>query len=101
MSGISHELVQQQFPEAEWDEVAGQYVALSVLPYLPVESPSEKLSLWILAFLLFRIFDIWKPLGIRRLEKLPEGWGVLMDDIAAGIVAALCTIALAPLLNGI
>lgn len=39
------------------------------------------------AFVLFRIFDIWKPLGIRRFEAIPNGWGVMLDDVAAGIVA--------------
>jgi len=39
------------------------------------------------AFLLFRFFDIAKPLGIRRLERLENGWGVMLDDVAAGIAA--------------
>ena len=38
---------------------------------------------------LFRIFDIWKPLGIRRTEKLPGGWGVMVDDIVAGVYGSL------------
>ncbi|MEZ4955590.1 MAG: phosphatidylglycerophosphatase A [Saprospiraceae bacterium] len=40
-----------------------------------------------LAFVLFRIFDIWKPLGIRRMEALKGGWGVMMDDVLAGVYA--------------
>ena len=40
------------------------------------------------AFLLFRIFDVWKPLGIRRLEAIPNGWGIMLDDLAAGLLAA-------------
>ncbi len=39
------------------------------------------------ALILFRIFDIWKPFPIRRLEKLPEGWGIVFDDLAAGLYA--------------
>jgi phosphatidylglycerophosphatase A len=39
------------------------------------------------AFVLFRVFDIWKPLGIRRLESVPRGWGVMLDDVAAGVAA--------------
>ncbi len=39
------------------------------------------------AFLLFRIFDIWKPFPVRQLEKLPEGWGIVFDDVAAGLYA--------------
>lgn len=37
------------------------------------------------AFVLFRLFDIFKPLGIRRMENLPGGIGVMMDDILAGV----------------
>jgi phosphatidylglycerophosphatase A len=40
-------------------------------------------------FLLFRFFDILKPWPIRRLEKLPKGWGVLTDDLMAGVYAAI------------
>lgn len=40
-----------------------------------------------LGFILFRIFDISKPWPIRRLEKLPEGWGVMADDMMAGVYA--------------
>ncbi len=39
------------------------------------------------AFFLFRFFDIFKPLGIRRLERLENGWGVMLDDVAAGVAA--------------
>jgi phosphatidylglycerophosphatase A len=38
-----------------------------------------------MAFALFRLFDIFKPLGIRKMESLPRGWGVMMDDILSGI----------------
>jgi phosphatidylglycerophosphatase A len=41
-------------------------------------------------FVLFRLFDIWKPFPIRRLEKLPGGWGIMADDWLAGIYAAIC-----------
>ncbi|MHC4194636.1 MAG: phosphatidylglycerophosphatase A family protein [Planctomycetota bacterium] len=40
-------------------------------------------------FLLFRFFDILKPWPIRRLEKLPKGWGILTDDLLAGVYAAI------------
>lgn len=42
-------------------------------------------------FFLFRIFDVWKPLFIRKLEHLPGGWGIMMDDVAAGVFANLAT----------
>jgi phosphatidylglycerophosphatase A len=40
-------------------------------------------------FVLFRLFDIWKPWPIRKLEKLPGGWGIMADDWLAGIYAAI------------
>lgn len=83
------------------DEVAGQYVALSVIPFIMLDTQLANLSLWLLAFLLFRLLDILKPLGIRRLETLPAGWGVLLDDIAAGAGAALLLLLIAPLLAGL
>lgn len=64
------------------DEVAGQLAALLIF---------ADVNLWSLlaAFVLFRIFDIAKPLGIRRLEAIPNGWGIMLDDLAAGILAAV------------
>lgn len=41
------------------------------------------------AFVLFRTFDIWKPFPLRNLQRLPGGWGVVVDDVAAGIYAAI------------
>ncbi len=41
------------------------------------------------AFVLFRVFDIWKPFPVKNLQGLPGGWGVVMDDVAAGIYAAI------------
>lgn len=64
------------------DEVAGQLAAFLIL------APVEWWSV-IAAFLLFRLFDIVKPLGIRRLEAIPNGWGIMLDDLAAGLLAAL------------
>lgn len=61
------------------DEVLGMLVALFLLP------PS--LLLYPVAFVLFRFFDIVKPPPSRRLESLPGGWGVMMDDLIAGIYA--------------
>lgn len=45
-------------------------------------------------FLLFRLFDIWKPWPIFRLQSLPRGWGVVIDDLVAGLYAALLTLLL-------
>jgi len=59
------------------DEMIGVWIALLFVPF-------SILNLTI-AFVLFRIFDIWKPLGIRQMEKFPGGWGVMLDDALAGI----------------
>jgi phosphatidylglycerophosphatase A len=64
------------------DEAAGQLIALiGVVPD------------WrhaVISLLLFRIFDILKPPPIRQLERLPAGTGIMMDDVAAGILALVC-----------
>jgi phosphatidylglycerophosphatase A len=73
------------------DEVAGQ--ALTFLPACLVldsrTQVSASLGIAILGFLLFRVFDILKPWPIRKLEALPAGWGVLADDLLAGVFAAV------------
>lgn len=61
------------------DEAAGQAVAVALLP------PS--VQLYFLAFLLFRLFDVWKPGPIRWLEARGGSWAVMGDDLAAGIAA--------------
>lgn len=64
------------------DEVVGQWVALSAIPSLDWRWGAA-------AFVLFRIFDIRKPWPVRRLEALPGGTGIVMDDLAAGAWAAV------------
>ncbi len=63
------------------DEVCGMMVALLFLPF--------KLWIVVTAFILFRIFDIVKPPPCRRLEKLPGSYGIMLDDVVAGIYANL------------
>ncbi len=61
------------------DEVTGQWIAL-------LGSPAD----WkhgLIALVLFRLFDITKPPPARQLEALPEGWGIVFDDVAAGLYA--------------
>jgi len=73
------------------DELVGQAVAFLTIPFLCLETFSTR-QIWIITaggFLLFRLFDIAKPWPIRKLEKLPEGWGVLADDLIAGVYAAI------------
>ncbi|MGO9776958.1 MAG: phosphatidylglycerophosphatase A [Terracidiphilus sp.] len=61
------------------DEVAGQWIAL-------LGSHAN----WhhaLIALVLFRLFDMTKPFPLRRLEELPEGWGIVLDDVGAGLYA--------------
>jgi phosphatidylglycerophosphatase A len=68
------------------DEVAG--VCLTML-LLPVRGEGRELWVVITAFVAFRIFDVTKPPPCRSLEKLPAGWGILMDDLMAAVYANL------------
>ena len=67
------------------DEVSGQLISLTPLALLP----SLSIVGVVIGFLLFRVFDIFKPYPIRRLEKLPGGLGVMADDTLAGIYASV------------
>jgi len=80
--------------EVVLDELAGQAVALLPAGLLPA---SQAWTAAILAFALFRLFDIAKPWPIRKLETLRGGWGILADDLAAGVCAAVVLILLAGL----
>ena len=74
--------------ESEWghdpqriviDEIVGMWVTMIAV--------TDTYQTLLVGFILFRIFDIWKPLGIRKMEKLKGGWGVMMDDVLAGVYA--------------
>ncbi|MGD0306183.1 MAG: phosphatidylglycerophosphatase A [Candidatus Acidiferrales bacterium] len=88
------------------DEVSGQHLALLVGGTLPTlthvvqKSPGLTLAMlganaplgWkylLLGFILFRLFDIWKPFPARQAESLPGGWGIMADDWIAGLYAAI------------
>jgi phosphatidylglycerophosphatase A len=64
------------------DEVIGQWITISGATRLNWKS-------WVGAFLLFRILDIWKPFPVRQLEALPDGTGIVADDVMAGAYGAL------------
>ena len=64
------------------DEVLGVWVTLLGATALNWKSFAA-------AFVLFRVFDIWKPWPVRRFEDLPEGTGIVADDLAAGVYAAI------------
>ena len=61
------------------DEVAGQLISLIAVPL--------SWKTFLAGFILFRAFDILKPPPVRQLERLPEGTGIVLDDVAAGIYA--------------
>jgi phosphatidylglycerophosphatase A len=76
------------------DEVAGMALSIALSPMLLADVDSSRWILTItvgLCFVLFRWFDIFKPPPIAQLQRLPSGWGVLLDDLLAGVVAAGCT----------
>ena len=59
------------------DEVVGMGISLFMLPH--------SFGLYLLAFVLFRIFDIFKPSFIYQIQELPGGWGIMLDDVLAGL----------------
>jgi phosphatidylglycerophosphatase A len=66
-----------------WDEIVAMMLVLTVTPSV--------WWAWLLAFALFRLFDIWKPFPIRQLDaKLKNGFGVMLDDLLAAIFAIIC-----------
>jgi len=73
------------------DELAGQAVTFAAVPLI-LSGAVTGSQIWMIAgvgFVLFRLFDIAKPWPIRKLEKLPQGWGILADDLLAGVYAAI------------
>jgi phosphatidylglycerophosphatase A len=63
------------------DEFVGQWITLL--------AASHNVLSFLGAVLVFRLFDITKPLGVRTLEKLPGGWGIMLDDVLAGVWGAI------------
>jgi phosphatidylglycerophosphatase A len=63
------------------DEALGQWISLAAVPFLDWSTVLAALGA-------FRLFDIWKPWPVRRLENLTNGWGVIADDLMAGIYGA-------------
>lgn len=79
--------------EVVLDEVVA--VPLCFVGLRPLMENAGMVWVWILVgFLLFRLFDIFKPLGIHRLQSLPHGWGVVADDLAAALATWLVLLAL-------
>ena len=64
------------------DEVIGQWITLA-------GAATFNWKTWIAAFALFRVLDVWKPAPARQFESLPGGWGIVADDVMAGLYGAL------------
>ncbi|NLE29815.1 MAG: phosphatidylglycerophosphatase A [Phycisphaerae bacterium] len=69
------------------DEAAGMWIALLFIPF---HNKTSLLIIAVVQFLLFRIFDILKPPPASQAENLPHGWGIMADDLIAGVFANFC-----------
>lgn len=86
------------------DEVAGQWIALFPLSHAAWSMEISILALWpgwIAALLLFRLFDIWKPWLVGWADRRGDALGVMLDDVIAGLFAAIGVVALASLYHGV
>ncbi len=80
---ISSNIVSDQLNEKDpsfivIDEAAGMALALFLVP--------KSLALYLYSFLIFRFLDIFKPSFIYHVQKLPKGWGIMVDDIVSGMI---------------
>ena len=93
-SGVSEKYWGKDPVAACVDETVGQLISL-----LPLCGGPDVAPWWmiVVSLALFRFFDIFKPLGIRKMESLPGGWGMMADDILAAVYAG-CIVALILLL---
>ncbi|MGV6848266.1 MAG: phosphatidylglycerophosphatase A family protein [Marinibacterium sp.] len=86
------------------DEVVGQWVALIAVS-LPAWLHGIDITAlwpgWMTAFVLFRLFDIWKPGPVGRFDRRDDAAGVMLDDVAAGVLAALGVAAMAAFAHGV
>ena len=82
------------------DEVVGQWIALLPVAFGAWNADVSPLQLWpgiVAGFLLFRLFDVWKPLMVGRADKRGDAMGVMLDDVWAGVLAAISVVVLATL----
>ncbi|MEM7007915.1 MAG: phosphatidylglycerophosphatase A [Thermodesulfobacteriota bacterium] len=81
-SKVAEEIYKKEDPgQIVVDEVCGFLVTMILVP--------PTVSNIFIGFLLFRIFDITKPYPVRKFERIPNGWGVVLDDVAAGVYACI------------
>ena len=91
-SGQAEEFLGRRDPsQVVVDEVVGQMLTFLLLPHATWK--------WLLVgFLFFRVFDIVKPFPARQAERIPRGWGIMLDDVVAGVYG-LAALALTGLVN--
>jgi len=98
-------MVDRDRPEIVIDELVGQWIALCApsAGFWAAGLPADRFPWpgWLAAFLFFRLFDIWKPWIIGRADRRRDVAGVMVDDILAGVAAALCTIVAAGISHGL
>ena len=90
--------------EIVMDEVGGQWIALFPLSFAAWSMEISILALWpgwIAAFVLFRLFDVTKPGPVGWADRRADALGVMLDDVVAGVLAALGVLALAALYHGL
>jgi len=78
---LSNQIGESDPDEIVIDEVVGMSIALFMLP--------KNIIIYTIAFFIFRILDIFKPSFIYRVQRLPNGWGIMLDDVFAGIFSWL------------
>lgn len=86
------------------DEVVGQWIALAPVIIGAAHAGVSITALWpgwIVAFVLFRLFDITKPGPVGWADRKDNATGVMLDDVIAGIMAAICVVGLAGLWHGV
>lgn len=86
------------------DEVVGQWIALAPLSYAAWDRGLDVLVMWpgwIAAFALFRLFDIWKPWLVGWADRRGDALGVMLDDVIAGVFAAVGVLLLAGVYHGV
>ena len=97
------EIMESEDHDPSWiviDEVAGQWIALLPIAFGAFHAGVSPLKLWpgiLAAFLLFRLFDIWKPWLVGHADRRGDALGVMLDDVLAGIFAAIGVALLAAL----
>lgn len=86
------------------DEAVGQWIALLPVSFGAAHAGADIVALWpgvLSAFVLFRLFDIWKPGPIGWADRQPGAWGVMLDDVAAGWIASLLVAVFAFVFHGV